>query len=147
MNEQAYTILRVRPTGRARRAPGGSTASAALVASEPTVESLSPSEVADARRAPDADVAPVLPMKLVQPRAHGHGRAVPATGAGRGPFAIVAIAVLAVASLATAQYLFAQQDLVLALAAPLLALALAFLGVVAFDAIRRARRRRRQAGG
>ena len=71
MNEQAYTILRVRPTGRARKAPGGSTASAALVASEPTVESLSPSEVADARRAPDADVAPVLPMKLLEPVAKG----------------------------------------------------------------------------
>jgi subtilisin family serine protease len=71
VNEQAYTILRVRPTGRARRAPGGSTASAVLVASEPTVESLSPSEVADARRAPDADVAPVLPMKLVRPLAVG----------------------------------------------------------------------------
>jgi subtilisin family serine protease len=67
VNEQAYTILRVRPTGRARKAPGGSTASAVLVASEPTVESLSPSEVADARRAPDADVAPVLPMKLLEP--------------------------------------------------------------------------------
>jgi len=71
VNEQAYTILRVRPTGRARKAPGGSTASAALVASEPTVESLSPSEVADARRAPDADVAPVLPMKLLEPVAKG----------------------------------------------------------------------------
>ena len=57
---------------------------------------------------------------------------------------IVAIAVVAVAFLATAQYLFAQQELVLAVAAPLLALALAFLGVVAFTAIRTARR---HAGG
>ena len=73
MDEQAYTILRVRPTGRARRAPGGSTTSAVLVASEPTVASLSSSEVADARRAPDADVAPVLPMKLVRPLAVGDG--------------------------------------------------------------------------
>ena len=73
MDEQAYTILRVRPTGRARRAPGGSTTGAVLVASEPTVASLSPSEVADARRAPDADVAPVLPMKLVRPLAVGDG--------------------------------------------------------------------------
>ena len=44
----------------------------------------------------------------------------------------------------TAQYLFARQDLVLAVAAPLLALALAFLGVVAFNAVRTARR---HAGG
>jgi CHASE2 domain-containing sensor protein len=57
---------------------------------------------------------------------------------------IVAIAAVAVAFLATAQYLFAQQELVLAVAAPLLALALAFLGVVAFTAIRTARR---HAGG
>jgi hypothetical protein len=38
---------------------------------------------------------------------------------------------------ATAQYQFAQQDLALAVAAPLVA----FLGVVAFNAIRSARRR------
>jgi CHASE2 domain-containing sensor protein len=60
------------------------------------------------------------------------------------PLSIVAFAAVALAFLATAQYLFAQQDLVLAVAAPLLALALAFLGVVAFTAIRTARR---HAGG
>jgi adenylate cyclase len=56
------------------------------------------------------------------------------------PLSIVAFAAVALAFLATAQYLFAQQDLVLAVAAPLLALTLAFLGVVAFTAIRTARR-------
>jgi hypothetical protein len=56
------------------------------------------------------------------------------------PLSIVAFAAVALAFLATAQYLFAGQDLVLAVAAPLLALTLAFLGVVAFNAIRTARR-------
>ena len=59
-------------------------------------------------------------------------------------FSIVAIVAVAVAFLGTAQYLFARQDLVLAVAAPLLALALAYLGVVAFNAVRTARR---HAGG
>ena len=59
-------------------------------------------------------------------------------------FSIVAIVAVTVAFLGTAQYLFARQDLVLAVAAPLLALALAYLGVVAFNAVRTARR---HAGG
>jgi CHASE2 domain-containing sensor protein len=62
-------------------------------------------------------------------------------------YSLVAIALVAIAFLAVAQYLFSQHELVLAVAAPLLALATAFLGVVAFDAIRRARRRRLQHAG
>jgi CHASE2 domain-containing sensor protein len=62
-------------------------------------------------------------------------------------YSLVAIALVAIAFLAVAQYLFSQHELVLAVAAPLLALATAFLGVVAFDAIRKARRRRLQHAG
>jgi CHASE2 domain-containing sensor protein len=62
-------------------------------------------------------------------------------------YSFIAIVFVAVAFLAVAQYLFSQQELVLAVAAPLLALVTAFLGVVAFDAMRRARRRRLQHTG
>jgi subtilisin family serine protease len=65
MDEQQYIVLEVRSTAPTRRrgpASAGGPATAAV-----SVESLTPMDVADARRAPGVEVAPLLPMKLVEP--------------------------------------------------------------------------------
>jgi adenylate cyclase len=92
------------------------------------------------RRAPERDTSQLVDMLTIVLIA-GLGAAAALLPL---RLSIVAIAAVAVAFLATAQYLFAQQELVLGVAAPLLGLALAFLGVVAFTAVRTARR---HAGG
>ena len=65
MDEEQYIVLEVRSANRTRRrgpAGAGGPATAAV-----TVESLTPMDAADARRAPGVEVAPLLPMKLVEP--------------------------------------------------------------------------------
>jgi subtilisin family serine protease len=68
MDEQQYIVLEVRSTGPVKRgthrgpprADGPATAAV-------SVESFTPTDAADAGRAPGVAVAPVLPMKLVEP--------------------------------------------------------------------------------
>jgi subtilisin family serine protease len=68
MDEQQYVVLETRSTGAVkrghRRGPPGAGARATAAVS---VESFTPADLADARRAPEVAVAPVLPMKLVEP--------------------------------------------------------------------------------
>jgi subtilisin family serine protease len=66
MDEQEFIVLEVRPTGPVRRGgrPGrGAGPTAATVSVEP----LSSREAAAARRDPGVAVAPLLPMKLIEP--------------------------------------------------------------------------------
>jgi subtilisin family serine protease len=68
VDEQRYVVLEVRSTGPVRRGhrhgpPSANVATGAAV----SIESLTPADAADARRAPEVAVAPVLPMKLVEP--------------------------------------------------------------------------------
>ena len=68
MDEQRYVVLETRPSGPVRRGQRrgplfpGQPVSAAV-----SVETFTRDDAADARRAPQVAVAPVLPMKLVQP--------------------------------------------------------------------------------
>ena len=65
MDEEQYIVLEVRsadPTRRRGPASTGGPATAAV-----SVESLSTADAAEARRAPGVEVAPLLPMKLVEP--------------------------------------------------------------------------------
>jgi subtilisin family serine protease len=68
VDEQEYIVLEVRPRGPVkrgrRRGPASATEPATAVVS---VESFTPMDAADARRAPGVAVAPLLPMKLVEP--------------------------------------------------------------------------------
>jgi subtilisin family serine protease len=68
MDEQQYIVLEVRSTGPVRRGrhrgpPSADGPATAAV----SVESFTPTDAADARQAPGVAVAPVLPMKLVEP--------------------------------------------------------------------------------
>jgi subtilisin family serine protease len=68
MDEQQYIVLEVRPTGPVTRGgrrglPRADGPSTAVM----SVESFTPMDAADARRAPDVAVAPLLPMKLIEP--------------------------------------------------------------------------------
>jgi subtilisin family serine protease len=68
VDEQRYVVLEVRSTGpvtRGRRRGPRSTVGPATAAV--SIESFTPSDAADARRTPQVAVAPVLPMKLVEP--------------------------------------------------------------------------------
>jgi subtilisin family serine protease len=68
MDEQQYIVLEVRSTGPVRRgSPYGSPSAAGPATAAVSVESFTPTDAADARRAPGVAVAPVLPMKLVEP--------------------------------------------------------------------------------
>jgi subtilisin family serine protease len=68
MDEQRYVVLEIRSSAPATRGPRNrrsrpdGPATAAM-----SVESFTPSDAADVRRAPEVAVAPVLPMKLVEP--------------------------------------------------------------------------------
>lgn len=68
MDEQPYVVLEIRSSApatkgrRNRRSRPDAPATAAV-----SVESFTPSDAADVRRAPEIAVAPVLPMKLVEP--------------------------------------------------------------------------------
>ncbi|MEN3281864.1 MAG: hypothetical protein V7607_3004 [Solirubrobacteraceae bacterium] len=64
MDEQPYVVLETRPTGSRRRGPASADAPAAAAVS---VESFTPTDAAAARRAPQVAIAPVLPLKLVEP--------------------------------------------------------------------------------
>jgi subtilisin family serine protease len=64
MDEQPYVVLETRPIGRRRRGPAAADAPATAAVS---VESFTPADAAAARRAPQVAVAPVLPLKLVEP--------------------------------------------------------------------------------
>lgn len=75
VDEQRYVVLEVQSTrsrerGRRRGPPSADGPPAAVV----SVASLSPPEVADARRAPRVAIAPVLPMTLVEPVAKRRAR-------------------------------------------------------------------------
>lgn len=68
MDEQQYIVLEVRSTGPVRRGSHYASPSAdGPATAEVSVESFTPTDAADARRAPGVAVAPVLPMKLVEP--------------------------------------------------------------------------------
>jgi subtilisin family serine protease len=68
VDEQRYVVLETRPRGPVRRGQrrrplfSGQRPTAAV-----SVERFTPADAADARRAPAVAVAPVLPMKLVEP--------------------------------------------------------------------------------
>jgi subtilisin family serine protease len=64
MDEQAYVVLETRPAGSRRRGPPRPDEPAAAAVS---VESFTPADAAAASRAPQVAVAPVLPLKLVEP--------------------------------------------------------------------------------
>jgi subtilisin family serine protease len=64
MDEQPYVVLETRPIGRRRRGPASADAPATAAVS---VESFTPADAAAASRAPLVAVAPVLPLKLVEP--------------------------------------------------------------------------------
>jgi subtilisin family serine protease len=68
VDEQEYIVLELRSEGRIARAGGiaGPSGGEALTAVM-DVATLTPAEAAQARRAPGAHVAPLLPMKLVEP--------------------------------------------------------------------------------
>src|SRR4051794_28983846 len=63
-DEQEYVVLEVRPTGPVRR---GRQEPAGDVAATVSVESFSERDAAAARDDPAVAVAPVLPLKLVEP--------------------------------------------------------------------------------
>jgi subtilisin family serine protease len=68
MDEQPYVVLETRSTGAVKRGrrrgpPGAAVPATAAV----KVESFTPADAVQARRAPEVAVAPVLPMKLVEP--------------------------------------------------------------------------------
>ena len=65
MDEEQYIVLEVRSADRTRRRGPASTGGPATAAV--SVESLSAADAAEARRAPGVEVAPLLPMKLVEP--------------------------------------------------------------------------------
>jgi subtilisin family serine protease len=106
MDEQPYIVLEVRETGAVTRgAPWGEPPADRPVDASVSVESLSAPDAAAARRDPGVAVAPLLPMKLVEPVAKldratptGPGSAwgVEAVGAPESPFtgAGVKVAVL-----------------------------------------------------
>jgi subtilisin family serine protease len=64
MDEQPYVVLETRPAASRRRGPPRPDEPAAAAVS---VESFTPADAAAARRAPQVAVAPVLPLKLVEP--------------------------------------------------------------------------------
>jgi subtilisin family serine protease len=68
MDEQRYVVLEIRSAGPVtrghRRGPPSAGGPATVAVS---IESFTPSDAVDARRAPEVAVAPVLPMKLVEP--------------------------------------------------------------------------------
>jgi subtilisin family serine protease len=66
MDEQEYIVLEVRPTGPVRRG-GPRDQRAGPTAATVSVESLSSPQAAAARRDPGVAVAPLLPLKLVEP--------------------------------------------------------------------------------
>jgi subtilisin family serine protease len=81
MDEQRYIVLEVRSAGRVEKARhSGSARPDGPATAQMHVEALSPADAVDAGRAPGAVVAPVLPMRLVEPVA----RMEVATPAGRG---------------------------------------------------------------
>jgi subtilisin family serine protease len=63
-DEEQYVVLEVRPTGPTRR---GRPAAGGAVAATLSVESFSSRDAVAARRDPGVAVAPLLPMKLVEP--------------------------------------------------------------------------------
>jgi subtilisin family serine protease len=89
VDEQRYVVLETRPTGPVkrggRRGPGEPTTAAV------SIESLTPADAADARRAPEVAVAPVLPMKLVEPVARAEAGAPTGPGSAWGVAAVGAI--------------------------------------------------------
>ena len=98
-DEEQYVVLEVRPTGPTRR---GRSAGDAAVAATLSVESFSTRDAVAARRDPAVAVAPLLPMKLVEPVAaldagapSGPGSAwgVEAVGAVESPFTGVGVTV------------------------------------------------------
>jgi subtilisin family serine protease len=68
MDEQQYVVLDVRSTGPVKRAHGhGPSRPDGSATAFVSVESFTPMDAADARRAPGVAIAPLLPMKLVEP--------------------------------------------------------------------------------
>jgi subtilisin family serine protease len=67
MDEQQYIVLEVRPTGPVRRGAPHGPAGGGPTAATVSVESFSAPDAAAARREPRMAVAPVLPMKLIEP--------------------------------------------------------------------------------
>jgi subtilisin family serine protease len=68
MDEQEYIVLEVRSTGPVKRgSPFGPASADRPATAAVSVESFTPVDAADARRAPGVAVAPLLPMKLVEP--------------------------------------------------------------------------------
>jgi subtilisin family serine protease len=98
MDEQRYVVLETsapRPAGPVRRRGWPPSRDAPLTAVPPTVavsvERFTPADAADARRAPQVAVAPVLPMKLVEPVATADASVPAEPGAAWGVEAVGAI--------------------------------------------------------
>src|SRR5215211_4505084 len=66
-DEQEYIVLEVRPAGPVRRGGRHAPPSAGPAAATVSVESFSARDAAAARRDAHVAVAPLLPMKLVEP--------------------------------------------------------------------------------
>jgi subtilisin family serine protease len=67
MDEQRYIVLEVRSTGPVTRSHRGPARAGGPATAVMSVESFTPMDAADARRTPGVAVAPLLPMKLVEP--------------------------------------------------------------------------------
>jgi subtilisin family serine protease len=67
MEEQDYIVLELRPTGPVRRGHGDDPRASRDVAATMSVQPFSASDAAAARDDPGVVVAPLLPMKLVEP--------------------------------------------------------------------------------
>jgi subtilisin family serine protease len=92
VDEQPYVVLETKriATARPRRrhwSPGGHAPASAAV----SIESLTPADAARARRAPEVAVAPVLPMKLVEPVAKADAGTPAGPGSAWGVDAVGAI--------------------------------------------------------
>jgi subtilisin family serine protease len=92
VDEQQYVVLETRSTGTVKRRhrrgpPSAETPATAAV----SVESFTASDAADARRAPEVAVAPVLPMKLVEPVGKADAGAPTSPGSAWGIDAVGAI--------------------------------------------------------
>jgi subtilisin family serine protease len=66
-DEQDYIVLEVRSEGRVAKSGGAARPYGEAVTAEMDVTSLTPAEAAEVRRSTGAVVAPLLPMKLVEP--------------------------------------------------------------------------------
>jgi subtilisin family serine protease len=92
VDEQRYVVLETRSAGAVkrghRRGPPGAGAPATAAVS---VESFTPADLVDVRRAPEVAVAPVLPMKLVEPVARADAGTPTSPGSAWGVEAVGAL--------------------------------------------------------